>query len=274
MQQIAKADALNTQKDRFEGTYFQWIKEQLSGWEPFAWGLYGFGMGLNTMSFVTAPITLLSTIAFIAIAFGFLCTVAMAAKGWKRFKDYDGVEREKLVTGRAINGLLGAISVVGYIIVNISAGHWWSVLDQLVFFFFIDLGLIINWRTWGRGEQGEKINNPNIKQWIYIITGILVGWAILTPVGKLLNDSQPLVDALVLSIGATASYLYVKRFSGTYVLWIASNLVNVILWVNAFKSGLTPAALPMLVMTLLYMTSSVYGRINFNSKNNGKVRNI
>lgn len=258
---------------KFEGSYWQWIKDELSGWESFAWGLYGFGMGLNTMSFVTQPITLLGVIAYIAIAFGFLCTVAMAAKGWKKFVDTDGITKKKLVTGRSINGVLGAISVIGYVIVNASVGHWWSVLDQLVFFFAIDLSMMIHWRTWGRGTEGEKIKNPTIKQWVLIVAAILVGWAILYPIGIQLHDSQPLTDALVLAIGGTASVLYVKRFTGTYVLWIASNLVNVVLWAQAFLSG-KDASLAMLIMTALYMVSSIYGKVNFRAKNNGLVKEL
>lgn len=258
---------------KFTGTYLEWIKDELSGWEPFAWGLYGFGMGLNTMSFVLSKIDLMAIISYVAIAFGFLCTVAMAAKGWKRFTDVDGVERQKLVTGRSINGVLGAISVVGYVIVNAAAGHWWSVLDQLIFFFAIDLAMILQWRTWGRGDEGSKLKNPSQHQWIGIIVTILVAWAVLFPIGFYLKDSQPVTDSLVLAIGATASLLYVKRFTGTYVLWIASNLVNVVLWAQAFATG-KPASLAMLTMTLLYMASSIYGKINFRSKNNNQVKDL
>lgn len=273
MQTAPNAGVQNTQDGKFAGSYLAWLKDELSGWEPFAWGLYGFGMGLNTMSFVTQPITLISVIAYIAVAFGFLCTVAMAAKGWRKFTDKDGVTRERLLVGRSINGLLGAVSVVGYVIVNVSAGHWWSVLDQLIFFFMIDLGLMISWRTWGRGEEGEKIKNPTVNQWLLIVGTILVFWAILYPIGIFLKDSSPLTDALVLAIGAVASFLYVKRFTGTYVLWLAANVVNVVLWFQALVSG-KDAALAMLLMTGLYLASSIYGKINFRSSNAGKVRDV
>jgi len=272
-QNVTTAQPTAKESGRFNGTYLEWIKDELSGWESFAWGLYGFGMGLNTMSFVTQPITLMSTIAYIAVAFGFLCTVAMAAKGYKKFIDSDGNVKKKLVTGRSINGLLGAISVIGYVIVNASVGHWWSVLDQLIFFFAIDLGMMINWRTWGRGTEGEKLKTPSVKQWVIIVLSILVSWAILYPIGIYLNDLQPLTDSLVLAIGGTASVLYVKRFTGTYVLWIASNLVNVVLWAQAFAMG-KEASLTMLVMTMLYMASSVYGKFNFRAKNNGLIKEL
>ena len=260
-------------QERFTGNYLQWLKDELTGIEPFAWALYGFGVGLNTMSYVSAPITWLSTVAYVAILFGFACTVAMAAKGWKRFVDKNYMTKERLVVGRSINGLLGAVSVIGYIIVNLSAGHWWSVLDQLVFFFAIDLGLIINWRTWGRGKNAT-VKDPTIVQWLVIVLAILVSWGVLYPLGVLLHDSQPVVDALVLAVGGVASVLYVKRFTGTYYLWLFANLINLVLWFGALKDGLTPVALSMLVMTMLYLVSSIYGRINFNSKNNNKVRSL
>lgn len=273
MQETSSAGVLDTQEQKFTGSYIEWLKDELKGWESFAWGLYGFGMGLNTMQFVMSPINVLSIVAYVAIAFGFLCTVSMATKSWRTIKQPDGTVKEKLVVGRAINGYFGAVSVIGYVIVNIFAGHWWSVLDQLIFFFAIDLGLIINWRTWGRGKD-EGIKTPSKKTWVYIIGAIIVGWAILYPVGIYLKDTQPVIDALVLAIGAVASILYLKRYSGTYVLWIASNLVNVALWFYALKDGYTSAALPMLVMTLLYMVSSIYGKVNYREANAGKIRDV
>lgn len=273
MKNTSSAGVLETQEEKFTGSYLEWIKDELTGWEPFAWGLYGFGMGLNTMSFVASPITALSVIAYISIAFGFLCTVAMAAKGWRKFKAADGTTKEKLVVGRSINGLAGAISVVGYIIVNIFAGHWWSVIDQLIFFFAIDLGLMINWRTWGRGKN-EAVKTPSIKTWFITIVGIAVAWAILFPVGTMLHDTHPLADSLVLAIGGAASVMYVKRYSGTYVLWLSTSVVNIALWFSALETGTSSAALPMLIMTLLYTVSSIYGKINYREVNAGKVRDV
>lgn len=259
-------------KDSFIKEYFAWIKSQLTGLEPMAWGLYGFGMGINTMSFVSHTITWQAIVAFIAVAFGFLCTITMAAKGWVKFTDKDGTIKEKLVVGRSINGLLGAISVIGYVIINGLAGHWWSVLDQFIFFFAIDLTLMRKWRTWGKGDD-ENVKVPTVKTWTIAILGLLIGWAILYPIGIHLHDTQPLTDALVLAIGATASVMYVKRYTGTYSLWMASNVVNVILWFLALQAG-SDASLPMLLMTALYTMSSIYGRINFRGKNNGRVRNL
>jgi len=133
--------------------------------------------------------------------------------------------------------------------------------------------LIINWRTWGRGKNAT-VKDPTITQWLVIVLAVIVAWGVLYPLGVLLHDSQPIIDALVLAIGGVASVLYVKRFSGTYSLWLSSYLINVVLWFGALNKGLTQVALSMLVMTLLYLASSIYGRVNFSSKNNNKVRSL
>lgn len=70
----------------FKGKYLGWLKMQFTGLYPVAWLLYGIGLGFQLSVFLANPITLLSIIAFIAIAFGFLCTVMMASKGWVKTK--------------------------------------------------------------------------------------------------------------------------------------------------------------------------------------------
>ena len=94
--------------DRFVGSYWQWLKVQLSGWDALNWALFGFAVGIQGMSFALNQITWTSVVSFIATLFGSLCTVAMCAKG------YDPITGKR-VTSRSINGLLGAISVVGFV---------------------------------------------------------------------------------------------------------------------------------------------------------------
>lgn len=257
----------------FKGNYMNWLKMQFTGLDRFAWLLYGIGLGFQFSIFLANPITGLSIIAFIAIAFGFLCTVMMASKGWVKTKESNGTITEHLVSGRSVNGLLGAISVVGYIYVNIQAGHFFSAFDQVIFFLAIDLAMILKWRTWGNGKD-EATKNPTVKTWLIIIASILIGWAILYPIGVVLGDSQPVVDALVLSFGATASVLYVKRNSASYLVFITSNVTNIILWGGALKGELSPASLAMLAMTLMYMISSMYGFYNMRFVKQGQTREL
>lgn len=266
-----RLDAEVIQDGKFKGNYLQWLKMQFRQLDRVAWLIYGLGFGFQLSLLIAGKIDTMAVLAFLGIATGFLTTVLMSAKGWQKTLEPDGVVREHLVSGRSINGAMGALSVVFYIIVNYQAGHYFSVVNQLIFFFAIDLAMIIKWRTWGHGED-EATKHANAKTWVYIILGILVAWALLYPIGMHLHDSQPLTDSLVLAFGAVASVLYVKRNSASYLVFITSNVINIILWAGALDKGLSPASLAMLVMTIMYMVSSAYGFYNMHFVRQGQVR--
>ena len=238
---------------RFEGTYLQWLKEELTGWDRFPWALFGFGVGFQLAILLLNPINWIAVVSFIGIFFGMWCTVAMGAGGY----DSEG----NRVSSHAINGLLGSISVIAYVIINVSAGHYWSVLDQLVFLFLIDLPLLTNWRTWS--GKSTEIKGLTKMGWLYVIVAILAAWFVLYYVGIYLHDTNPLWDALALAIGGTASWLCFRQYSTTYTLWLISDFVNVLLWFTALKDGYSQAALPMLAMTLFYTATAIVGKINW-----------
>ena len=80
-----------------------------------------------------------------------------------------------MMIGRPINGLLGLISAFGFIYINWTAGHYASVLDQIVFIAFIDIPLILTWKTWGhRIENGVKF--MTVKGWFIAIALMLIAW--------------------------------------------------------------------------------------------------
>lgn len=242
------------QTDKFEGTYWQWIMNELHGWDRFPWFLFGLGAGFQLAVLLLKPITWISVVSFIACFFGLWCTVAMGAGGVN--------EAGERVSSHAINGLFGTISVVGYIIVNVQAGHWWSILDQLIFFFLIDLELMLTWRTWGRGKQNviKKLSNKNK---LLSVVAILVLWGILYEVGLFLHDTSPVFDSLELAIGATASFLCFRRYTETYSYWLLSDIINVALWTHTLQQGISPASLSMLAMTVFYLATAIMGKLNW-----------
>lgn len=244
---------MDSKTGKFEGNYFQWIKSELSGWDTFPWSLFGFGVGFELALLFISPFTWQGLVTFIGTFFGMWCTVAMSSGGY----DAQG----NRVISHSINGLMGAISVIAYIAVNAIAGHWFSVIDQLIFFSLIDVELLFTWRTWGRGKN-TGVNTLTNKGWIYVILAIIIAWAILYPLGIQLQDTNPIWDSLTLAIGGTASWLCFRRYSQTYTLWLLSDVVNIILWFTTLQQGFSPAtALPMLVMTLFYFATAIYGKI-------------
>ena len=228
-----------TKPARFEGNYIQWVKAELAGWSAAPWSIFWFGVSFQLALFLMGQINLTTTITFVATFFGLLCTVATAK-------------------GKSINGIMGFISAFGYIYVNWTAGHYASVLDQLVFVACIDLPLMFRWRTWGE-DMDAKIRRLGKKGWAGVIAAILVLWAALFPIYTALHDTQPLVDSLVLAIGATASILMLFHVGNLMQLWIVSNAINIVLWFLALRAGYSQSSLPMLVVMCAYMASALYG---------------
>ncbi|MCK8628189.1 nicotinamide riboside transporter PnuC, partial [Fructobacillus cardui] len=100
--------------------YVKWLVQEIKSLNTARAVMLSFMVGVQLALFLVAPITGLSTITLVATLVGSACTVYM-------------------MIGKPINGLLGLISALGFIYVNWTAGHYASVLDQLVFVALIDI---------------------------------------------------------------------------------------------------------------------------------------
>lgn len=220
--------------------YFKWLIEEIKSINVAGGVMLSFIIGVQLAFYLSSPITLLSTITLIATLVGSACTVYM-------------------MIGKPINGLLGLISAIGFIYINWSAGHYASVLDQFVFILLIDLPLILTWRNWGdRVKNGVKFLTN--RGWFTTFATMAILWAPMAWVYTQLNDTNPIWDAIVLIIGATASLLVFKGYGDSYSLWLLSDAVTIILWFTAFMDGYSASALPMLLTMLFYLMTALYGR--------------
>lgn len=220
--------------------YFKWLIEEIKSINVAGGVMLSFIIGVQLAFYLSSPITLLSTITLVATLVGSACTVYM-------------------MIGKPINGLLGLISAIGFIYINWSAGHYASVLDQLVFILLIDLPLILTWRNWGdRVKNGVKFLTN--RGWFATFATMAILWAPMAWVYTQLNDTNPIWDAIVLIIGATASLLVFKGYGDSYSLWLLSDAVTIILWLTAFMDGYSASALPMLLTMLFYLMTALYGR--------------
>ena len=223
--------------------YIKWVGHQLKTQGHAGWMIWLFGLGFQLGLFLKGQITADTTVALVATIVGLLCTTTM-------------------MSGKPVNGLLGLISAAGFIYINWNAGHYASVLDQLVFVALIDLPLILTYNKWGdKVKDGVKKLTP--KGWLITIVAMLIAWIPVTMLYGHLHDTQPLIDSAVLIIGATASIYVFRGYGDSYSLWMASNIINIVLWVVALKNGFSPASLAMLVSMIMYMFTAVYGRTDF-----------
>ena len=220
--------------------YLKWLGTELKSINAAGGVMLAFIIGVQLAFYLSAPITGLSTITLVATLVGSACTVYMAL-------------------GKPINGLLGLISAIGFIYINWTAGHYASVLDQLVFVALIDLPLIFTWKTWGhKVENGVKFLNKT--GWLLTIAFILAAWYPMMLAYQTLGDTNPLWDSIVLIIGAMASLYVFKGYGDSYTLWLLSDFVNIALWVSALFAGYSASSLPMLLTMSFYLATALYGR--------------
>ena len=221
-------------------SYLKWLGKELRSINTAGGVMLAFIIGVQLALYLSAPITGLSTITLVATLVGSACTVYMAL-------------------GKPINGLLGLISALGFIYINWSAGHYASVLDQLVFVALIDLPLIFTWKTWGhKVENGVKFLTKT--GWLLTIAFILAAWYPMMLAYQTLGDTNPLWDSIVLIIGAMASLYVFKGYGDSYTLWLLSDFVNIALWVSALFAGYSASSLPMLLTMSFYLATALYGR--------------
>lgn len=220
--------------------YGKWLLDEIKSLNAAGAIMLAFIVGVQLAFYLTDPITVLSTITLFATIIGSACTVYM-------------------MIGKPINGLLGLISALGYIYINWSAGHFASVLDQLVFVALIDVPLIVTWKKWGdRVKDGVKF--LSVKGWIFTIVLILALWYPVLMAYTSLGDTNPLWDSIVLIIGAMASWYVFKGYGDSYSLWLMSDFVNIALWVSALFIGYSASSLPMLLTMLFYLVTALYGK--------------
>ena len=224
--------------------YIKWVGSQLSKQGAAGWMIWLFGLAFQLgLMLGQGSVTATSLVAFVATVVGLLCTTSM-------------------MSGLPVNGILGLISAAGFIYVNWGAGHYASVVDQLVFIAFIDIPLIMTWKTWGnKVKNGVKF--LKVRGWVLTIVAMLVALPFVTMLYSYLGDTQPLWDSAILIVGATASLYVFLGYGDSYSLWLASDALNILLWFNALQQGLSPASLAMLVSVLMYTFTAIYGKTHF-----------
>lgn len=215
--------------------YFKFIVRQLGHMQLSNYMLWAFSLGVQLMILLTAPITPISILTFIGTNLGVLCVCAINAT-------------------RSINGWLGIISGICFIIIGFNAKNYLSIGEQLAYIATLDIPVLIS-SNWNK-NLASKIRHFGFVQWIYSLVFTVVVWFIsMELIGNLTNDPRPSIDALSFAICLTAGIICFMRYSNQYIWWAASGLIQIVLWFITFKQG--DASIGMMVNSLIYLTNDL-----------------
>lgn len=228
---------------------FKWFRKQVSGWPLANYCLFWFAVGCQLMLLVTGKITLLSVVTFLGTVIGVLCIVSINA-------------------AKSVNGILGCISALCLIYVGFKAKNYLSCFEQLAYMATLDLPVIFAVKSWN-DDTVHNLRKFTPKLWVISIVATLAVWIISAfAIGHLTNDPRPWIDGLSFAISLTAGIMCFFRFNNQYFWWLASGIMQLILWAVTFAQG--GATLAMAVSSSVYVINDIIAFVSSPWFNRGR----
>lgn len=158
--------------------------------------------------------------------------------------------------GKVSNYLFGTVNVVLYAIVAYKAKYYGDVMLNILYYLPTN---IVGWVLWEKNLGAE--NNTVVKKRMTVKQDIVVGIVSVAAVFgyswilRMLGGNLPLADSMSTVFSVIAQILMIKRFAEQWVVWIAVDIVSVIMWVAAlFTEG---ASIAVLLMWSVYLGNAV-----------------
>lgn len=219
-----------------KSNYFGWLFHQLKGWGVWNYMLFAFALGAQLMTLVSAPLTLISIVTFVGVMLGVACIVSINAV-------------------RPINGVLGIISALALIYVGFEAKNYLSIGEQIAYMLTLDLPVLIGANKWTDNSVNE-IKSFGVKEWIISLAFTAVVFLVSSfGIQVLTAEPRPFIDGLSFAICLTAGIICWRKYNNQYFWWLASGIIQVILWAVTFAQG--NASIAMLVSCSIYVLNDV-----------------
>ena len=218
-----------------------WYVEQMKGWTTRSYGLLLIGIGLIVVMTIGGgvfnPVTMATMFAGVL---GFTCTLS-------------------ITNTKPLNGVLGLVSALIYIVVAVQAKNYNDVLLQAIYILLLDLPVLLM-PSWAKDvdkkvrflhERGRGLTN-----WVLVIVFFVVLTGILYYSDThIFISPRPWIDSIAASIGITGAVLTTLRFSESYYCWTIQGLMSVILWGVTAAQG--DANFVLFVTYILYLTNDM-----------------
>ncbi|KEK16118.1 nicotinamide mononucleotide transporter [Limosilactobacillus reuteri] len=218
-----------------------WYVEQMKGWTTRSYGLLLTGIGLIVGMTIGGGVFNSVTMAtMFAGVLGFTCTLS-------------------ITNTKPLNGVLGLVSALIYIVVAVQAKNYNDVLLQAIYILLLDLPVLLM-PSWAKDvdkkvrflhERGRGLTN-----WVLVIVFFVVLTGILYYSDThIFISPRPWIDSIAASIGITGAVLTTLRFSESYYCWTIQGLMSVILWGVTAAQG--DANFVLFVTYILYLTNDM-----------------
>lgn len=218
-----------------------WYVEQMKGWSLRSYALLLLGVGLIVGMTIGGPQFNTVTIAtMFAGVLGFTCTLS-------------------ITNTKPLNGVLGLVSALIYIVVAIQAKNYNDVLLQSIYILLLDLPVLLM-PSWAK-DVDKKVrylheHGRGLINWLIVLLFFIVITGILYYSDThIFISPRPWIDSIAAAIGITGAFLTTLRFSESYYCWTIQGVMSVILWGVTASQG--DANWVLFVTYLLYLTNDM-----------------
>ena len=158
--------------------------------------------------------------------------------------------------GRVSNYFFGTINVLLYAYMAWKAKYYGDVMLNLLYYFPTN---ILGWIAWKKNVDSDTNTvykkRMTIPQDIALLIISIAGVLGYSYVLKFLGGNLPIVDSMSTVLSVIAQILMIKRFMEQWIIWIAVDVVSVIMWVVALPTE--EGSIAMVLMWSVYLANAI-----------------
>ena len=137
-----------------------------------------------------------------------------------------------------------------------------EIMYNLAYSIPVSIASIILWKR-NTASSGEvKFRTMTKRGILAMIVVTVVGVFAYAEILKLMGGGFAFMDSLTTVVAVVASFLYMKRYSEQWLMWVIVNILSVAMWIMVFASG-DHSALLIIIMKCVNMINSAYGYFNW-----------
>ena len=152
--------------------------------------------------------------------------------------------------------IFGMVNTVLYAVIAYNAKFYGEVMLNVFYYFPMQFYGIYVWSKHINNEthevQKKKLNFKGKTALAVSITAVTVLYGYIL---NIFGGSLPYIDAFSTVVSVAAMVVSIKMYAEQWILWIAVNVVTVIMWVFAFMNGSDSIAT--LIMWIVYLVNAV-----------------
>ena len=164
--------------------------------------------------------------------------------------------------GRLSSYIFGTVNTLLYAYIAYKARYYGDVMLNLLYYFPTNL---LGWFLWSRNLNDATnaviMKRMTLKQicWLFLFCVVSV-----TAYGfylQLIGGNLPFADSTTTVLSVIAQILMIKRFAEQWLIWIAVDIVSVIMWVIALNGE--GASIAVLLMWIVFLVNAVIMFVNW-----------